>query len=189
METIKFRLTGTAPLLMHNARLSNPLDPYSIKLGPLVKGKTDEERRQAALVEWEGGLYYDEAIGPYVPGENLETLVRDGAKFQRKGKKVQQGLMVLEDRVPLEYEGPRTLEKLLANPEYMDYRSCRPGGRQSRVMRSRPRFNRWALNFTVIFNTEVLNERDVILSLQTGGNLIGLGDYRPRFGKYTAEVL
>lgn len=68
---IKFRITlhGINPLLMHNSRLSNPLDPNA-KAMKKVSGKrqkTDEDHAELARLEHAGSLYHDPIAGPYIP--------------------------------------------------------------------------------------------------------------------------
>lgn len=56
-------------------------------------------------------------------------------------------------------------------------------------MRCRPKFNEWACEFTVAYNEDVLNIEEVKKAIQDAGQLIGVCDYRPRYGKFQAEVI
>jgi hypothetical protein len=57
-------------------------------------------------------------------------------------------------------------------------------------MRTRPKFPAgWTLNFLVSFDPTVLNEESVVKAMQDGGALIGICDWRPRFGKFEVELV
>ena len=68
METLKARLTGLVPLILHNARLADPLDPISkaMKTVSSKRKKTDADFEELARLEFEGGLYMvdDEPVIP-----------------------------------------------------------------------------------------------------------------------------
>ena len=63
----RITITGTAELLMHNARLANPLDSAAkaMKAISSKRVKTDEDHAEMARLEHFGSLYYDSEIGPY----------------------------------------------------------------------------------------------------------------------------
>jgi hypothetical protein len=52
-------LTGTHPMLMHNGRLANPIDPWTRQLKALTskRKKTDEDILQIAQVEARAGCW------------------------------------------------------------------------------------------------------------------------------------
>ena len=189
MHTLHVRVTGTAPLLMHSDRLSNPLDPVTRAHSLLTfRGKKTEEAHLAiARSEWQASMYHDKALGPYIPAQNFESCMVAGAKLQKLGVKFKQGVMVLEDKVKLAYKGPREVDKLWDAQVFTDVRGVRVG--TSRVPRCRPKFDDWAAEFTITYNPSLVEERDVLLSLSKAGELIGIGDFRPRFGRFTVEVL
>jgi hypothetical protein len=187
METINMKLTGVSPLLMHSDRFANPLDPLTKAHKELTgkKKKTDEDHEAIALSEWRGSLYFDKTLGPYIPGQNIEAVITCGAKLQKLGTKFKQGFMVKEDKVKLEYVGPRIVEALQNDVRFIDMRSVKV--QQARLQRCRPIFAEWSLSFTILFNPEVIEKRDVLKAIDDAGMLIGLGDYRPRFGKFEAQ--
>ena len=100
-----FRITleGTGALLMHNARLSNPLDPAAkaIKKVSGKRNKTEDDHAEMAHLEFIGSLYYDKDAGPYIPGENLWRCLYDAAKKSKRGPKVKEGLLITTDVNPL----------------------------------------------------------------------------------------
>jgi hypothetical protein len=188
MRQLKVTIKGAAPLLMHSDRHANPLDP-STKAHKELTGKrkkTDSDHEAIARSEWMGSLYCN-AAGPFVPGQNIDAALIQAAKLQKLGKRFAQAVMVVENEVPLDYQGPRDAEKLFADPRFIDVRGVRVG--MAKLMRCRPKFLDWAATFTVAFNEDVVNVNDVRRALEDAGALVGLCDYRPRFGKFTVETV
>jgi len=189
METIKFKLVGKSPLLMHSDRFSNPLDPLTKQHKELTskRKKTDEDHEAIAMSEWTGAMYYDEKVGPFIPGIMVEAALREGAKLQKLGKSVQRGVMVVEDKIKLEYDGPRSLDKMAKDIRFIDSR--REKVQQARLQRCRPKFDEWQLEFTLMFNAEVLDKRSIVKALEDAGAMCGIGDFRPRFGRFEVKVV
>lgn len=189
MDTLKFKVIGECPLLLHNARLANPLDPLvkQIKQITSKKKKTEEDQLEIFRLEWQGGLYFDEDLGPYVPGLAVEACIKEAARLQKRGKDVLRGLMVMSDKCPLKYKWPRDIDSLYANEQFVDIRSVVIGGR--RTMRCRPIFREWELEAPISYDPEVLNRDDVVSFLRDAGRYIGLLEMRPRYGRFMSEVV
>jgi len=192
MEQLTLHLTGIAPLLMHAPRTVNPLDEITqeIKSYTGKRKKTDDDHRTIARLEWEAGLYHDAEIGPYVPSANVEICLRDAGKITKQGTAVTRGVVVSQDKIPLEYDGPRGMNgrgtQDLWDANYKDLR--RVGNQQNSVMRCRPMFPSWAVTVPIIIEPSIIDQRDLIELAHRAGRMIGLGDYRPRFGRFTVEV-
>lgn len=193
MEQLELHLTGLVPLLMSSPRTVNPLDSITqeIKSYTGKRKKTLDDHQTIARLEWEAQLYHDPEIGPYIPGANVETCLRDSGKITRQGTAVVRAVVVSEDKLPLVYDGPRgnngrgTQDIWEAN--YKDLR--RVGNQQNSVMRCRPMFSGWSLRVPVLLEQSILDRRDLLEIADRAGQMIGLGDYRPRFGRFTVEVV
>ena len=187
-----FRITleGTGALLMHNARLSNPLDPAAkaIKKVSGKRNKTEDDHAEMAHLEFIGSLYYDPDAGPFVPGDNIWRALYDGAKKSKRGVKVKEGLLITTDVNPLAgYGGPgRRWTRLVGGRELPALRVSE--GREVRVTRCRPMFRTWKVEADGMLDTNVLDFAELEQIAETAGLLMGLGDWRPRFGRYTATV-
>ena len=72
------------------------------------------------------------------------------------------------------------------DPKFVDVRAVKVG--TAKIMRSRPKFQEWGGVFTLQFNPEQINESEILQILTDAGSLVGVGDYRPRFGKFSVEV-
>ena len=95
---------------------------------------------------------------------------------------VKSGLFLLDDYIPIEYEGPTDPEEMWKSDRFVFVQAVKVG--TARLMRTRPKFEQWALNFRVRFNEEVLSEFDVQEFLTIGGWQVGLCEWRPRFGRF-----
>jgi len=193
MKTVTLKLTAESPILMHSDRYADPLDPMTKahKVLTSKRKKQDEDHEAIAKSEWMGGLYHDDDIGPYIPGQNVKSSLVGAAKFHRMGATFKRSVLILDDRIKLEYSGPRDPEKLWGISKHVDSRSVVVG--QSRLMRYRPKFHDWTLTVNVVFSPEMLEESDLIRAAENAGMFIGIGDYRPEkggaFGRFSVEVV
>jgi hypothetical protein len=189
MENITVKITGISPMLMHSNQGVNPLHPLRIEVSKITKKrkKTEEEILTMLDLEYQLNMYYDDQIGPYVPAANVEACLRDAAKKHKKGKDFTSALFVEPDMIPLQYEGPHKIDELVKD---MRFRDVRPASidRKS-VLRCRPRFNSWRIEFNITYDSTVLDLQDIVNALDIGGRLIGLNDYRPRYGRFAAEIV
>lgn len=185
---IVIRLQGTAPLIMHNIRLADPLDPIArqMKAVSAKKKKTDEDLLQLAQLEFAGGLYISDLLGPFIPGGNLEKSIVEGGRVTRNGKQVERGLLITDNEIPLIYNGPRTADELWADTSYRSRMAVKVG--TSRVQRTRPIFRTWELEAYAELDTTELNLDTMRAIAADAGMKVGLGDYRPRYGRFTTEV-
>jgi hypothetical protein len=189
---VRLEVTGTSPLLMHNSRLADPLDPI-VKAVKSISGKrikTEADHEAMARLEFEGGLYLDDQLGPVVPGANIERSLVEGARITKSGKKIERGLFVLDPYVQLIYNGPRTAAELW-DKGFISRLSV--GVTTNRVMRTRPQFTEWALQAEAEVDAFVLNPTDLQAIAETAGRMVGIGDYRPgkggSYGRYSVVVV
>jgi hypothetical protein len=82
----------------------------------------------------------------------------------------------------LQFQGPRTPDELYGDARFVSVIGVRV--QRNRVMRTRPRFPEWSLRFTLQVITDVINSENVKMALETAGLYIGIGDYRPRYGRF-----
>jgi hypothetical protein len=189
MQPIAFILNGTSPLLINNPQTADRLNDWSQKIAELtgIKKRTDDEERQLQRLKWQASLYHEPEIGPYLPGVAAWKAIVEAARLSRKGKQVERGLTPLTDLMPIEYAGPRDIEGMWDAGIYVDKRDAVPAGK--RVMAVRARFPLdWAVRFEALFAPELVNERDLKSFADLAGRIIGIGTYRQRFGRFTAQV-
>ena len=188
MKQLLITITGKSPLLMHSDRFANPLDPLTKAHKELTskRKKTDEDQIAIAKSEFIGGCYWNKASGFYIPGQNLDSCLIAAAKLQKLGVKFKQGVQVLEDDLKLTGSLPDSPEAMWADNEYIDARGVKVG--QAKIIRYRPIFRKWQIEANVIFNPDVVSVSEVRKAIEDAGALIGLGDYRPRFGRFTVDI-
>jgi hypothetical protein len=204
MEQIKFKLVGETPLITHNNRLANPLDKYSQEMSKKSgkRKKTIEDIWELARIEWEGGgMYlYDGEIK--IPLRVLNKTFERGATKQKNGMLWKSGCFVEEDCCPLSYGGKKIKVKMngdIPNPELDEYFTSknmfqvmvRVG--QSTLLRTRPIFNDWSLEVTILYDPSVMNKETVIQCLKDAGRLVGMCEWRMekggQYGRFNVEVL
>lgn len=185
---VRLTLTGTAPMLMHNIQLSDPLNAVARAMKEISskRKKTDEDQLRLAELEFKGGLYITDQLGPYVPGVNVEKCLVEGARITKQGKQVERGLFVEDNECPLLYQGPRTAADLWADEDFRSRMAVKVG--TSRVQRTRPIFRQWAVEATAEVDPALLNLESVASIATDAGSMVGLGDFRPRYGRFVAQV-
>ncbi len=186
MANFEITLKGTAPLLMHSSRLSDPLDPAAKAMKKVSgkRNKTDEDHEELGRLEHTGSLYLNEN-GPFLPGENVWRMLQDAAKKHKMGVKVKEGLLITDDSILL-YDGPRDAAGLWADKNFVHRASVKVG--TARVVRTRPMFRDWAASIVGEFDPTILDFAEIQTIVETGGARIGLGDWRPKFGRFEATV-
>lgn len=184
MEQITIKLVGTHPLMMHSDKLANPLAPETKLHKELTskRKKTDDDHRAIAKSEFIAGCYWDETNGFYIPGGNVEATFLAGAKLQKMGTAWKRGALVLENKVKLLHDAPKTPDALWESLPNRDCRGVKVG--TAKIMRYRPVFLNWAAEVTVNLNLEVIDLRDAKKAIEDAGALIGLCEYRPRYGRF-----
>lgn len=188
MEIVTVKLTGTRPLLMHADVFADPLSPLTKAHKALTskRKKTDDDHEAIAKSEWRGGLYYDDQLGPYMPGVNIEAALIAGARLSKLGASIKRSAEVMDEKCRVEYEGPRTVQGLWSKGFY-DARSVKVS--TARLMRYRPIFRQWSLVCEIALDPESIDRDQVIRCLRDAGQYCGIGDYRPKFGRFDVEVM
>ena len=188
MRNIHCEWKGTAPLIMHSCQSVNPLHPLTRQMKTLTgkRKKTEEDLIALSDLEWEAGLYWDEKIGLYIPAENIEATVREGAKARKKGKDIVRAFNCLEMCVPVDIGEDYTKESLRGDYRFRDVRAMKV--MRARVMRTRPRFNMWKLSFDAAYDENALDFQSIVDAIQYAGQYVGLCDSRPKYGKFDATI-
>lgn len=188
---VRITLTGASPLLMHNARLSNPEDQFVMAIKEITNKseRTMMDNREIARLEFFGGLYVGQQTKePVIPYANLRKCLYETAKARKEGKKVLRAIMPAGFEVPLEYKGPRDPEELYKLEQHRYLTSVGVG--RKRIMRMRPRFPQWSLSSEWELLTEHMDFKKLIRLVHEAGLIEGLGDARNQgFGRFKSEVI
>jgi len=168
MKEIAVTITGTSALLMHRF----PLEPVDA-----IEKKSPEEQAEIAAyrIPDTGELY--------LPGTSLQRALVEGATYS-KGK------------------GRASLTKVAAaclfvSPEYIslgtntftvDARPVVVPATRGRIVRYRPRLDKWEASFTLEFDETLLTEKQCRQIVDDTGKRVGVLDFRPAkkgpFGRF-----
>jgi hypothetical protein len=180
-----YSLKSVSPMLMHSGQTADPTNRFakSLKQISSKRSKTDADFEEMARIEFIAGLYMN-VDGPIIPAENLTAMLIKAAKKRREGPGATSGMFVLEHS-RLEYEGPRNAAELWEDERFRHVALVRV--QTSRIARTRPIFHEWTAVVKVTYETEQVNERQLSEWFDIAGSQIGIGDWRPRFGRFVVE--
>lgn len=183
MNTTTIKISGLTPLIMHNGQLADPLNDAAKALSRLTskKSKTEDDHLAVRKCEWHGGLYVNNAGAPCLPGEVIEASLVEGAKKYKLGKVAKGGIIVLGDYA-LEYDGPKSVEKLWAHGGFIKCAGVKV--QNKRVIRSRPMFPKWGCTFDVQWDPALVKDEDQLIEIAESAGMTGIGDWRPKYGRF-----
>lgn len=173
---------------MHNGRLVDPLDTIvkAIREVSRKKIKTDGDHEEMAKLEWLGGIYFDPSVGPFIPALNLLKCLTEGARITRTGKQIERGVFFETIIIPLTYDGPRELDPLYQTPGFRFRTPVTIG--KNKIMRTRPIFAEWQAEAVGVFDDSVINFEDLQTAGRMAGQMIGIGDFRPHYGRFDCRM-
>lgn len=182
-QEMNVTIEGVLPLMMGNGVAADPLNPMVKERNKVsrIKNKTDAHHIELERIDWDMGLYLDgNAI--VLPAENFNASLIEGARKTKKGKQAE--TCVVKHNAPLEFPDKRkSLDSLYKMGTYTDRRMVFRN-RKARIPQVSPIFPEWAATFTIGFDDEVCSEDEIKEWIKTAGQLVGVGAYRRRFGKY-----
>jgi hypothetical protein len=191
IEIVRVNCIGTTMLLMNSNAGVNPLNELVKEKGVLTskrpKQRTDEDIWEIYRLDFMLGLYFDPEVGPFIPGVNVEAAILESAKIERLGAKFRAGVRVLDDKIPLQYRGPRDPDKLWRAKTFADIRPTKLKATSS-LMKCRPCFREWNISFSVSYNGAIIDRAAVERCVLAVGD-VGLCDYRKRYGKSKVEIV
>ena len=201
IQKLSVTINGTTDLICHNGQTADPRNSFAKQLKAISgkRKKTDADFDQMAKIEWFAGLYVgrtsDDAEGTArltLPSHVVESALVGGAKKSKRGVQAKSGLFVSNDAV-LSFPGAPAaalakeelqawLDELFEKGDNTLTVGVKVG--MAKVMRTRPRFSRWTSTFVCEFDDAVLTLGDVKDILEDAGRLVGVGDWRPKFGRF-----
>jgi len=171
MKIIKCEIKGTAPLLQHKMSLEQEAQLESKTKKSVGQAKGDNPESYLYLID--GKIYQ--------PSEHIfQAIIKQlsSYKIQGRGKKTYKEIGKGSIGLTPEYI-------LHNNQNYViDSRTVVIPATKGRTIRKRPRFNDWSLNFTITLFNDDLPSEVIKSALDDAGREGGLGDYRPRFGRF-----
>jgi len=192
LPQIEIRLQGVSPLLCHNGQTADPRNTYAkaMKAVSSKRKKTDADYDELARLEWLAGLYRS-ADDLVIPDYVIESVMIAGAKKSRRGPQAKCGLYTTQ-HATLQFEGKpaaindATLTEMFESGNFTHTIGVKIG--QAKVMRTRPVFRNWSCTAIAQYDPDVLNLRDIEEIASDAGKFVGLGDWRPKHGRFEAQV-
>lgn len=185
---IKIDLEGVTPILMHNERLANPLEPIvkEIKRFTGKKTKTDDDWENIRHLEWTGSLYLRNGEIA-MPNRCVRACLRSAARANRLGRDIERALSFSDEWGVFDYDGPRDLEQLYASGKYVDASGVVI--KNIRNVRFRPVFEKWAVHSVGFLQSDLMDIQTLRDIAERAGAVEGLCDNRTNGrGRFIATV-
>lgn len=140
--------------------------------------------------EWKKTIYFKKDIGVYLPAMAIEAcLVNASKQFKITGRQtatkyVKSGIFCTDEYLQFLVDGKPIMS--LDDPRIIiDKRTVKNPSTKGRNVRYRAKFDKWESNFRIIVNSDDYLSKDILEEiLGYAGNFVGVGDYRPRFGRF-----
>jgi len=190
----RVEIAGINPLLVNNPQVVDPFNRYKKLLKPLhAKGqrKTDDDILEIGNIEVESKLYFDTELKVYIPASWLmEATCTTAFQVSKIGRsKMRGGLFPTESKIKLAYSGMdkvKTIDDVVGNPD-MRIRMLLPQ-KAVRIAKDAPIFHDWSFSTVLEFDDSVIDFPTLKRVIQHASRYGGFGDFRPTFGRATAEV-
>ncbi len=190
---LQVQIEGRSPFIPHNGQTADPRNPYSKALKAISgkRKKTDADLDEMARIEWLAGLYRsnDDLV---IPDWVWEAAFIAGAKKSKRGTQAKSGLFFSQHASLVFPDKPEVITDETLNDLFEDGHHTFTIGVKvgmSRVMRTRPIFRHWSCTLVLEYDPDVLNQRDVEEIAHDTGRLAGVGDWRPKHGRFEATVV
>jgi len=167
MENIQIEVTvaGTRPLLQN--KFQDNENGLPSKRGKKYDDKIEAEKR----------LEKNEKKVICQPASHFESsMQKSAAEFKFQGRKTYKDL----------FKAAIFVEPLLIPHKNQSYQIDKRAVNinRSKILRCRPRFDKWELTFRIIIKDDRIEPLLVKQVLENAGRFHGVGDYRPRFGLF-----
>jgi hypothetical protein len=86
---------------------------------------------------------------------------------------------------PLIYPGPQSIDEMWESGRFIHKAGVKI--QRNKIIRTRPMFKEWSADIEIHYLQTLLNDNEIKQFVETAGQLVGLGDWRPKFGRFTAE--
>lgn len=194
MQTAVISVKGIAPLLTNNPQTVDRFNSYARRMKAINDKKTrrtDDDYLELRQLEMAAKIYFDEALGAYVPAtwmsEGLAGSAYATVKLSRD--KLRGGLFVTDLKLKLSYRDSdkvKDFNDIVGNPIFR-HTIALPQG-QVRVVKVFPIFHEWSFNANVEYDDTIMDFGMLERIAKYAGKYVGFGDLRPTFGRALVEV-
>lgn len=189
-------------MLMHGPTTIDAEHPLTKELDALKRAskklKKDDtagkiaKTREINRAEWAASMYWSKE-GFYIPGDNIFRCIVEAARKSKSGKRAEAAIVPIDDApivTPKPY--PLNLDELYEIKDYVFRGPVRiPPKTGARVIIARAMIPAgWKTKpFEIMFDDSELPESDLVEALETAGRIVGIGAWRPKFGRFTVSWL
>lgn len=194
----RFELTleGDRPLILSNPCTVDPLGIHAEAIKYFTQMKKNRNEYALRRLHWlfsgywgtEGEFIYGPKLDgdskfsgfsdPFIPAQNLQRCIRDGATAWKLGKDTKRAIVV-EGDAPLVYDGPRDAELMYEDPRFVSSAPTKRG-----TMAVRVRIPHWSATYRLLVNDEIIDPMTLAKILDRAGIAEGLGTWRPFHGRF-----
>ena len=190
MIEVTMFLIGKSELLCHNKLMADPDNEFAALLAKInaKKKKTPEDRALASKYEFIGSLYIPEStekeptLGPCMPASAIVASLMEWGGLSNRARPIGRAIQPSIHNVPIQYDedAPRTPEELFkyANGMFVHRIPVKLKGRDTRVMRTRPKFLPWALTMPAVVEDKMVGIEELKEIGAKAGRFFGIGDSR-----------
>lgn len=183
MYSVDVTVKGVSPLLQHRF----PVPDFS----NLSKGGKKSTGSPDYSNEWRAHLYVD-GDKIFQPSTHFEgALIKAAASFKVVGRRgrtyrdlFSSAIIIDPEKIYHTVPVPEDLDTDADKPLYLDVRPVVI--QRARIVRVRPAFKAgWELSFEILVNDDEIQSdllQDVLI---LAGRMVGIGDFRPRFGRFS----
>jgi len=171
MTKIDVSIKGIVPLLQHRFPEAEQIEEKVSKRSGVPNREKEIEQ---ALYKLPDGTIYQ-------PSTHIEGALVNAAKnFKISGKRGKTYKDLVKSAVFVSPEAiPHKIQKYT-----VDERAVVMPSTRGRIIRRRPRFDDWELDFQIDVNDEQMPVEVLKQILDYAGSSVGIGDFRPKYGRF-----
>lgn len=194
MRNATVTVTGVTPLLMNNPQTVDRFNRFAKRISAINAKKTrrtDDDYLEVRDLEMESKVYFDADDGVFVPSswvaEAIACSAFKVAKISRAD--IRGALFTTESKLRLNYRDSDKVKGINDIVKNEAFRICLtlPQG-QVRVVKAFPIFHKWSFSTDLEFDDKIIDPDSLTRIIQHTAKYGGFGDFRPTFGRATAEV-
>lgn len=177
MRKVKVEITGLTPLLMNSP--ASMLEDVEEMVMTTKKRDPKEEAEKKAYRLPSGNLY--------VPSEAIKGSIKNASAYKKFGKYSAKPIIAGSVIIM-----PNEIDLGIKNYE-IDRRTV-VVQKKSRIVRCRPRIDKWKLSFEIMYDDQFISNGEAMIKpiLEEAGRRVGILDFRPQnggsFGMFTVTL-
>jgi len=194
ITSLNVTVKGLQPLLLNNPQTVDRFNKFAIEMAKINAKKTkrtDEDYLDLRVLEKRSKIYWDDEHGIYVPSSWVRASLEAFANKLIKSSKaeIRGTVFIGEPNLKLKYDGielVKTKEDVIRNDKFEYLRNTKQG--TVRVMKAFPIFHNWSFSYTLEFDDNIIDAKNMVRLLEHCAKYGGFGDFRPSFGRALVEV-